>query len=154
MGAYSRDNMPSHFKVKEYCPLVFRNLRERFKVTDSQYMVRSFVYSSWTHSDCVNLLPLLLTSSSSAAVANCFGAHHEGCAWSSRIQLLPYGRQTLHYQSIISHTQLASPTNMLTFFVLQTLTREEVEQMHHILKHYHEVCKQCTDLEGLYKCPG
>lgn len=29
--------MPSHFKVKEYCPLVFRNLRERFGVDDIDY---------------------------------------------------------------------------------------------------------------------
>lgn len=29
--------MPSHFKVKEYCPLVFRNLRERFGVDDVEY---------------------------------------------------------------------------------------------------------------------
>lgn len=32
-----RENMPSHFKVKEYCPLVFRNLRERFNVDDVDY---------------------------------------------------------------------------------------------------------------------
>ena len=29
--------MPSHFKVKEYCPLVFKNLRERFNVDDVDY---------------------------------------------------------------------------------------------------------------------
>ena len=29
--------MPSHFKIKEYCPLVFRNLRERFAIDDSDY---------------------------------------------------------------------------------------------------------------------
>lgn len=32
-----RENMPSHFKVKEYCPLVFRNLRERFGIDDQDY---------------------------------------------------------------------------------------------------------------------
>lgn len=32
-----RENMPSHFKVKEYCPLVFRNLRERFTIDDQDY---------------------------------------------------------------------------------------------------------------------
>ena len=31
--------MPSHFKVKEYCPIVFRNLRERFGIDDQDYMV-------------------------------------------------------------------------------------------------------------------
>ena len=33
----NRENMPSHFKIKEYCPLVFRNLRERFAIDDSDY---------------------------------------------------------------------------------------------------------------------
>ena len=35
---YQKDIMPSHFKVKEYCPLVFRNLRERFSIYDSDYL--------------------------------------------------------------------------------------------------------------------
>jgi len=34
--------MPSHFKFKEYCPLVFRNLRERFNIDDQDFQV-SFV---------------------------------------------------------------------------------------------------------------
>jgi 1-phosphatidylinositol-5-phosphate 4-kinase len=29
--------MSSHFKVKEYCPLVFRNIRERFGIDDLDY---------------------------------------------------------------------------------------------------------------------
>ena len=40
-----RDSMPSHFKVKEYCPLVFKNLRDRFGIDDTQYMV-SWFYST------------------------------------------------------------------------------------------------------------
>lgn len=32
-----RENMPSHFTFKEYCPLVFRNLRERFGIDDLDY---------------------------------------------------------------------------------------------------------------------
>ena len=34
---FSRENMPSHFKVKEYCPMVFRNIRERFGIDDLDY---------------------------------------------------------------------------------------------------------------------
>lgn len=29
--------MPSHYKVKEYCPLVFKNIRERFNIHDDSY---------------------------------------------------------------------------------------------------------------------
>ncbi|XP_076471894.1 phosphatidylinositol 5-phosphate 4-kinase type-2 alpha-like [Babylonia areolata] len=36
---FNKDSMPSHFKVKEYCPLVFKNLRDRFGIDDTQYMV-------------------------------------------------------------------------------------------------------------------
>ncbi|XP_063218948.1 phosphatidylinositol 5-phosphate 4-kinase type-2 alpha [Bacillus rossius redtenbacheri] len=34
---FNKENMPSHFKFKEYCPLVFRNLRERFGIDDQDY---------------------------------------------------------------------------------------------------------------------
>lgn len=35
---FNKENMPSHFKIKEYCPLVFQNLRERFHIDDIDYM--------------------------------------------------------------------------------------------------------------------
>lgn len=35
-----RENLPSRFKFKEYCPMVFRNLRERFGIDDQDYQVR------------------------------------------------------------------------------------------------------------------
>uniref|UniRef100_A0AAY4EZS3 Phosphatidylinositol 5-phosphate 4-kinase type-2 alpha n=1 Tax=Denticeps clupeoides TaxID=299321 RepID=A0AAY4EZS3_9TELE len=34
---FNKENMPSHFKFKEYCPLVFRNLRERFGLDDQDF---------------------------------------------------------------------------------------------------------------------
>ncbi|KAM8881741.1 phosphatidylinositol 5-phosphate 4-kinase type-2 alpha isoform X3 [Synchiropus splendidus] len=34
---FNKENMPSHFKFKEYCPLVFRNLRERFGIDDQEF---------------------------------------------------------------------------------------------------------------------
>ncbi|KAM8976703.1 phosphatidylinositol 5-phosphate 4-kinase type-2 gamma [Pelodytes ibericus] len=45
---FNRENLPSHFKFKEYCPQVFRNLRERFEIDDLDYQVsltRSSPYS-------------------------------------------------------------------------------------------------------------
>ncbi|KHN80062.1 Phosphatidylinositol 5-phosphate 4-kinase type-2 alpha [Toxocara canis] len=35
---FNKDNMPSHFKVKDYCPNVFRNLREHFGVDQNEYL--------------------------------------------------------------------------------------------------------------------
>ncbi|XP_030052471.1 phosphatidylinositol 5-phosphate 4-kinase type-2 gamma isoform X2 [Microcaecilia unicolor] len=45
---FNRENLPSHFKFKEYCPQVFRNLRERFGIDDLDYqasLTRSPPYS-------------------------------------------------------------------------------------------------------------
>ena len=38
-SANCREYLPGHFKVKEYCPLVFRDLRHRFGVEDLDYKV-------------------------------------------------------------------------------------------------------------------
>ena len=49
--AFNKENLPSHFKIKEYCPLVFRNLRERFGLDDMEYL------NSLTKSPKVSLYP-------------------------------------------------------------------------------------------------
>ncbi|CAG0881115.1 unnamed protein product [Darwinula stevensoni] len=85
---FNKDNMPSHFKVKEYCPLVFRNLRERFGMDDQDYRES-------------------LTRSQPVAEDN-------------------PGRSGARF--FLSFDQL---------FVVKTLTSEEVEQMHSLLKPYH-----------------
>ena len=36
---FCRENLPSHFKYKDYCPVVFRKLRERFGVNEEDYLV-------------------------------------------------------------------------------------------------------------------
>lgn len=62
-----RENMPSHFKFKEYCPMVFRNLRERFGIDDQDFQVSSLSniqtgiyagFKGWEHCSCeqANLL--------------------------------------------------------------------------------------------------
>lgn len=42
---FTRENLPGHFKFKEYCPQVFRNLRERFGIEDLDYQVGMFLLS-------------------------------------------------------------------------------------------------------------
>ncbi|KAI5093238.1 phosphatidylinositol 5-phosphate 4-kinase type-2 gamma-like isoform X1, partial [Silurus meridionalis] len=42
---FNKENLPGHFKFKEYCPQVFRNLRERFGIEDQDYQM-SLVRSS------------------------------------------------------------------------------------------------------------
>ncbi|XP_054713704.1 phosphatidylinositol 5-phosphate 4-kinase type-2 alpha-like [Uloborus diversus] len=48
---FNKENMPSHFKVKEYCPLVFRNLRERFGISETEY-INSLTKSQPVPLDC------------------------------------------------------------------------------------------------------
>lgn len=51
-----RENLPSRFKFKEYCPMVFRNLRERFGIDDQDYQVSdAFCVSSVSHKDSMRL---------------------------------------------------------------------------------------------------
>ncbi len=47
--------MPSHFKVKEYCPNVFRNLRERFGVDEQEYLVCLYKRSTFPCGICASL---------------------------------------------------------------------------------------------------
>ncbi|KAI1717078.1 phosphatidylinositol-4-phosphate 5-Kinase domain-containing protein [Ditylenchus destructor] len=35
---FNKENMPSHFKIKDYCPNVFRNIREQFGVDQYEYL--------------------------------------------------------------------------------------------------------------------
>ncbi|XP_034993145.1 phosphatidylinositol 5-phosphate 4-kinase type-2 beta isoform X2 [Zootoca vivipara] len=48
---FNKENLPSRFKFKEYCPLVFRNLRERFAIDDQDYQ-NSVTRSAPVYSDC------------------------------------------------------------------------------------------------------
>ncbi|KRY00859.1 Phosphatidylinositol 5-phosphate 4-kinase type-2 alpha, partial [Trichinella pseudospiralis] len=43
---FNKESMPSHFKVKEYCPNVFRSIREKFAIDDDDYLV-SFLFLSY-----------------------------------------------------------------------------------------------------------
>ncbi|XP_062988612.1 phosphatidylinositol 5-phosphate 4-kinase type-2 beta isoform X3 [Elgaria multicarinata webbii] len=52
---FNKENLPSRFKFKEYCPLVFRNLRERFGIDDQDYqnsVTRSAPVYSDSHGRC------------------------------------------------------------------------------------------------------
>jgi len=85
--AFNKENLPSHFKIKEYCPLVFRNLRERFGLDDMAYL------NSLTKSP----KPMQNPGKSGA--------------------------------------KLYLSTDRM--YVIKTMTSEEIEEMHHLLKQYH-----------------
>jgi len=85
--SFNKENLPSHFKVKEYCPIVFRNLRERFGIDDSD-----FVHS-------LTKCPKKMTNPGKSGAK----------LWRSADDR----------------------------YIIKTLTSEEVEEMHSLLKQYH-----------------
>ena len=86
------------FQVKEYCPLVFRNLRERFGIFDSAYM------KSLTRP------PKRIDSPGKSGA-----------------------------KFYLSYDQL---------YIIKTLTSEEIEQMHSLLKQYHPFV---VERHGMYR---
>ncbi|XP_035518035.1 phosphatidylinositol 5-phosphate 4-kinase type-2 gamma-like isoform X1 [Morone saxatilis] len=58
---FNKENLPGQFKFKEYCPQVFRNLRERFGIEDQDYQV-SLARSPPLKDEDGQCVRLLLTS--------------------------------------------------------------------------------------------
>uniref|UniRef100_A0A8C6VYS0 Phosphatidylinositol 5-phosphate 4-kinase type-2 gamma n=1 Tax=Nothobranchius furzeri TaxID=105023 RepID=A0A8C6VYS0_NOTFU len=58
---FNKENLPGQFKFKEYCPQVFRNLRERFGIEDQDYQV-SLARSALLKEDEGKFVGPLLTS--------------------------------------------------------------------------------------------
>lgn len=50
---FNKAILPSHYKVKEYCPLVFKNIRERFNISEESYL-RSLTYDGMESLDDTN----------------------------------------------------------------------------------------------------
>lgn len=50
---FNKAILPSHYKVKEYCPLVFKNLRERFNISEESYL-RSLTHDGMESLDDTN----------------------------------------------------------------------------------------------------
>jgi len=50
---FNKAILPSHYKVKEYCPLVFKNIRERFNINEDSY-VRSLTHDGMEALDDTN----------------------------------------------------------------------------------------------------
>ncbi|XP_022129294.1 phosphatidylinositol 5-phosphate 4-kinase type-2 alpha isoform X1 [Pieris rapae] len=143
---FNKENMPSHFKVKEYCPLVFRNLRERFGIDDLDYkesLTRFRKPDNYLRSRArqkyINKLRRSATAPSGVTeMRNGQESLRDAC------DLLKYGLSMnlrLRSQPIPDESSGKSGAKFYQsydrLFILKTLTSEEVERMHSFLKHYH-----------------
>lgn len=113
-----RENLPSRFKFKEYCPMVFRNLRERFGIDDQDYQV---------------------TDSSPAPKT--FGS--SGIRNRRALFVLLWQNSLTRSAPLNSDSQGRFGNRFLCSydhrFVIKTISSEDIAEMHSILKKYHQV---------------
>ncbi|PZC85186.1 phosphatidylinositol 5-phosphate 4-kinase type-2 alpha isoform X1 [Helicoverpa zea] len=145
---FNKENMPSHFKVKEYCPLVFRNLRERFGIDDLDYkesLTRFRKPDNYLCSRPQKRPGGLLRRSATApnGVANLKNETHQESIFHDASEFVKRGLtiKRLRSQPIPDDSSGKSGAKFYQsydrLFILKTLTSEEVERMHSFLKHYH-----------------
>ncbi|CAH0587933.1 unnamed protein product [Chrysodeixis includens] len=145
---FNKENMPSHFKVKEYCPLVFRNLRERFGIDDLDYkesLTRFRKPDNYLCSRALKRPSCLLRRSATAptGVANLKNETHQESIFHDASAFVKRGLtiKRLRSQPIPDDSSGKSGAKFYQsydrLFILKTLTSEEVERMHSFLKHYH-----------------
>ncbi|XP_008482552.1 phosphatidylinositol 5-phosphate 4-kinase type-2 alpha [Diaphorina citri] len=151
---FNKENMPSHFKIKEYCPLVFRNLRERFGIDDLDYkesMTRFTEIESYFRDAPVK------------RESNVSPPYRKRCATdpafptTRRSSVISLPRTKRRSESVTKQssdpgfTKRSQPIAVESpgksgakfyqsydrLFIIKTLTSEEVERMHSFLKQYH-----------------
>ncbi|XP_063540095.1 phosphatidylinositol 5-phosphate 4-kinase type-2 alpha isoform X1 [Cydia strobilella] len=139
---FNKENMPSHFKVKEYCPLVFRNLRERFGIDDLDYkesLTRFRKPDSYLRPRQRKIMKLRRSATAPTAVGDFTEQNlfHDATAFMKRGLTI----KRLRSQPIPDDSSGKSGAKFYQsydrLFILKTLTSEEVERMHSFLKHYH-----------------
>lgn len=108
-----RENLPSHFKFKEYCPQVFRNLRERFGIDDQDYQVGGHPLGG------------LL----------CFRAPLELDVAVCPPKQVSLTRSPPHWEGGDRRFLLSSDRTL----VVKELSSEDVADVHDLLSHYHQV---------------
>ncbi|XP_043530769.1 phosphatidylinositol 5-phosphate 4-kinase type-2 beta isoform X2 [Chiloscyllium plagiosum] len=114
---FNKENLPSRFKFKEYCPMVFRNLRERFSIDDQDYQRSlSKLPSQELDKVTMNVGLVYQNSVTRSAPLNSDAQNRMGARF-----LTTYDKR----------------------FVIKTITSEDVAEMHNILKKYHQYIVEC-----------
>lgn len=122
-----RENFPSHFKFKEYCPLVFRQLRERFGIDDSHYAVSSWLLSLNLGFLWQNTYRYALTSFRFVKQF-CLICIFQASFQSPPLVMPSPGRSGAKF--FISKDKR---------FYVKTIESEDIERLHNILPQYHHV---------------
>ncbi|XP_053612027.1 phosphatidylinositol 5-phosphate 4-kinase type-2 alpha isoform X1 [Plodia interpunctella] len=139
---FNKENMPSHFKVKEYCPLVFRNLRERFGIDDIDYkesLTRFRKPDNYLYSRVQKRSSLRRSATAPSGVANMNqeSIFHDASEFVKRGLTIKRLRSQPTPDDSSGKSGAKFYQSYDRLFILKTLTSEEVERMHSFLKHYH-----------------
>ncbi|CAK9817597.1 Phosphatidylinositol 5-phosphate 4-kinase type-2 beta [Anthophora quadrimaculata] len=148
---FNKENMPSHFKIKEYCPLVFRNLRERFGIDDLDYkesMTRCRTFNpslSERHWDLARggkTRELVQRSATTPSITlSPPPVFSQIPVLNKPLRSYSFKPKRLRSQPILDDSSGKSGAKFYQsydkLFIIKTLTSEEVERMHSFLKHYH-----------------
>ncbi|XP_050669882.1 phosphatidylinositol 5-phosphate 4-kinase type-2 alpha isoform X2 [Leptidea sinapis] len=142
---FNKENMPSHFKVKEYCPLVFRNLRERFGIDDIDYkesLTRFRSPDNYLRSRAVKRFISKLRRSATVPPGVEMNSQQDGLIRDAT-EFMKHGLTMKRLRSQPTPDDSSGKSGAKFYqsydrlFILKTLTSEEVERMHSFLKHYH-----------------
>ncbi|XP_043785196.1 phosphatidylinositol 5-phosphate 4-kinase type-2 beta isoform X1 [Apis laboriosa] len=149
---FNKENMPSHFTFKEYCPLVFRNLRERFGIDDLDYkesMTRCRAFNPslserhWNLDKNGKTHKLVQHSATTPSITFSPPPVLSQIPVLSKPLLRSYSfkPKRLRSQPILEDSSGKSGAKFYQsydkLFIIKTLTGEEVERMNSFLKHYH-----------------
>ncbi|XP_048121951.1 phosphatidylinositol 5-phosphate 4-kinase type-2 alpha isoform X3 [Alosa alosa] len=169
---FNKENMPSHFKFKEYCPLVFRNLRERFGIDDQDFQRKETTMPLPLQAVLGHRpVPVVLGWPASASAQDRAGTEHgtRNTEHGSRPRQLPCAscnnerrrgrrervkmRERWFENSLTRSAPLTSDaqgrsgarfhTSYDKRYVVKTITSEDVAEMHNILKKYHQFIVEC-----------
>ncbi|XP_051174894.1 phosphatidylinositol 5-phosphate 4-kinase type-2 alpha isoform X1 [Leptopilina boulardi] len=148
---FNKENMPSHFKIKEYCPLVFRNLRERFGIDDLDYKESMTRCRAFNPSRAKRRSNLMATSGRNHHLVQRSATVPSITISPPTISQIPVSNKQHRTYSFKPKRLRSQPTlddssgksgakfyqSYDKLFIIKTLTSEEVERMHSFLKHYH-----------------
>ncbi|MGH0126218.1 UNVERIFIED_CONTAM: hypothetical protein FKN15_026692 [Acipenser sinensis] len=109
---FNKENLPSRFKFKEYCPMVFRNLRERFGIDDQDYQ---------------QALSKPLPPELCPAVLHLEPGYQNSLTRSAPLNSDSQGRFGSRFLTTYDRR-----------FVIKTVSSEDIAEMHNILKKYHQ----------------
>ncbi|XP_076390972.1 phosphatidylinositol 5-phosphate 4-kinase isoform X1 [Megachile rotundata] len=147
---FNKENMPSHFKIKEYCPLVFRNLRERFGIDDFDYkesMTRCRAFNPsrterhWNLAGSGKTRELVQRSATAPSITLSPSIISQIPVLNKPLRSYSFKPKRLRSQPILDDSSGKSGAKFYQsydkLFIIKTLTSEEVERMHLFLKQYH-----------------